>query len=378
MTLYFDHQLTTPPREGVVEKMAPFFHIRWHSPVAPYTVGEPLFSIIEESEQHVRRLLGATDGDHFVFTSSGAEAVNHAIFSTYVDVTRKTGKNHYLSTNMSEAPSILAMTRLQEMGCLFDMVRVGAGGQLSAKSVAESLTPRTAMLSISIACGVTGVIQKIDEIAAICQERGILLHVDVTHLLGKGDVACKADLITFNGEQIGAPKGTGGLLVRNGLEISPLILGGNEQEGMRGGSLNVPALVGLGEAARQAHEDRDHTAMETARLRAVFEERLLALIPDAQIVLADALRVPNITAIVFPKVSTDALAFGLAHDHLFANMGGGNFQQIVHLLKACKISCPHSAISFALSVHTTQEEVLKAAKVVFENVAKLRRYSERL
>lgn len=378
MTLYFDHQLTSPIKEGVIEKMAPFFHAKWYSSVAPYTIGESLVPSIKKAYNYIYRLLGASEEDTFIFTSSGAEAVNHVIFSTYMDVTRKTGKNHYLSTNLNEAPSILAMSRLQEMGCLFDMVAVDEKGQLTLKSLRESLTPRTVLLSLSLACGVMGIIQKTEEIAALCKERGILLHVDVTHMLGKGEFSCHADFITFNGEQIGAPKGTGGLLVKRGIEIAPFILGGNEQAQMRGGSFNVPLLVGLGEAARLAFEDQDHVAMETARLRSLFEERLLALIPDAEILFTDQMRVPNITTVIFPKVATEALAYTLASHQLFANMGGGNFQQIAHLLKACKIGQAYSGLSFALSSQMGQEKILKGAKMIFETVAKLKRYSEKI
>ncbi len=376
--LYFDHQLTTQPKAGVVEKMAPFFQIRWHSPVAPYTIGEPLQKPIEEAYKEIYRLLGADSDDHFVFTSSGAEAVNHAIMATYIDVTRKTGKNHFLSTNLSEGPTILSMTRLQEMDCLFDMVRVTETGQLTKEGLIEALTPRTALLSVSLGCGITGVYQKLSGIAELCRERGVLLHIDVTHALGKVRIALDADFITFNGEQMGAPKGTGGLLIRKELEVSPFILGGNEQRGMRGGSLNLPALVGLGEAAKQALENCDHAAMETARLRALFEERVQTLLPKAKVVLANEVRLPHVTTLIFPGVKTDALAYSLAQENFFAAIGGGNFQQIAFLLKALKIGESYSGLSFSFVPEMGQEELLKAAKLLFENVAKLQRYSEKI
>ena len=107
--LYFDHQLTTQPAEGVIEKMAPYFQIKWHSSAAPYTVGESFELALKESYTHIYELLGALDEDHFVFTSSGAEAVNHVVMSAYIDVTRKTGKNHFLATALNEAPSILSL-----------------------------------------------------------------------------------------------------------------------------------------------------------------------------------------------------------------------------------------------------------------------------
>ena len=373
--LYFDHGLTQPPKAGVIEKMAPFFQINWLSPVAPYSPAK-VQEAIEEAQNQILKLIGKKG--HLVFTSSGAEAVNHVVMSTYIDVTRKTGKNHFLTTNLSEAPSILSMTRLQEMGCLFDMVRVDESSQLTKKAVIESLTPRTALLSVSIGCGITGVFQRLEGLYELCQERGVLLHVDVTHLLDKVQLQVDADFITFNGEQIGGPKATGALWIKEDLELSPLILGGNEQDGMRGGSLNVPALVGLGEAARLAFENRDHFGMEAASLRAFFEKQVLALLPNTEIVLQDAVRLPHVSCMIFPGVKSDALAYSLAKEDLFASIGGGNFQQIHYLLKALNLNHSHSGISFSFSPEMGQDKLLKAAKLLFETVAKLKRYSEKI
>lgn len=373
--LYFDHQLTMAPKEGVIEKMAPFFQIDWFSPVAPYS-GQKLHQALDEAEGHIRSLIGKEG--HLIFTSSGAEAVNHVVLGTYIDVTRKTGKNHFLTTNLSEAPAILSMTRLQEMGCLFDMVRVNGQGQLLKETLVESLTPRTALLSLSLGCGITGVFQKLEGIAELCQERGVLLHIDVSHVIDKIPIQVDADFVTFNGEQIGAPKGTGVLLVKEGVELSPFILGGNEQEGMRGGSFNVPAFIGLGEASRQALENRDHVAMETASLRAQFEQRVLALLPDVEVVLGEEVRLPHVTSLLFKGVKSDALAYCLAQDHLFASVGGGNFQQIHYLLKALKVADSHSGLSLSFSPKLGQEALLKAAKLCCETVVKLRRYSEKI
>ncbi len=156
---------------------------------------------IREAYLSLYAFCGASKEDHLIFTSSGAEAVNHVIWATYVDVTRKTGKNQFLCSNLDEAPTIMAMSRLQECGCLFHMVPSTPYGYVTAKEVAEKITPRTALLSLSWANGLTGVIQPVAEIAELCHERGILFHVDATHVLGKGDFTIEesgADFLTFN------------------------------------------------------------------------------------------------------------------------------------------------------------------------------------
>ncbi|MFN0064656.1 MAG: cysteine desulfurase family protein [Chlamydiales bacterium] len=326
---------------------------------------------LREAYEAIYTLLGAEESEHFIFTSSGAEAVNSVVMAAYIDVTRKTGKNHYLSSSMGEAPAIMAQTRLQEMGCSFDMVPVTEEGVMDVKSVTEAITPRTALLSCSYACAMTGVVQPIAEIAQLCKERGILFHVDVTHALGKIEIDCPADFLTFDGEQMGALPGTGGILMRGEVEMSPLILGG---------ILNTSALLELGKAAKTAHENRDHNYMELTGLRLVLEERLRKLIPDSEIVLEKSLRLPHIIAFIIPGVTTDALLYRLQREGIFASGGGNHFQRLAFLLEACKIegSKRESGISFALTSYFTQDEILREVKMIFEVTCELRRYSEHL
>lgn len=146
-------------------------------------------------------LVEADVEDHYLFTS-GAEAVNQVIMGTYIDVTRKTGRHHFLASTVGEAPSVMAMTRLEEMGCHFQMVPVNSEGIVTPQALAETLTPRTALLSLSWGNGLTGIVQPIEQIAKLCEERGILLHVDATHVLGKGYFLFKESgihFLTFSG-----------------------------------------------------------------------------------------------------------------------------------------------------------------------------------
>ena len=128
----------------------------------------------------------------------------------------------------------MAVGRLEQLGCVGKMIPATAAGYVNVEDLADSITPRTALVSLSWANGLTGVIQPLAGIAALCKQRGILLHVDATHILGKllydlEEVG--ADFISFNGDQIHAPKGTGGLYIKQGIKCSPLIAGGSEQGG---------------------------------------------------------------------------------------------------------------------------------------------------
>ena len=351
MNLHFNHQLAAAP-----------------SPLQERALREAYLALYA--------LAGARLENHFIFTSSGAEGINHAIFAAYLDITRKTGKNHFLCTSLDEAPAIMAMSRLQELGCLFQMIPANPECQITPKEVAEMLTPRTAMLSMSWVNGLTGVVQPVSSIAKICKERGILFHVDATHALGKGDFTFDesgADLLTFNGSRAG----TGGMFIRKGTEISPLILGGKEQGQMRGGTFNASALIELAKWAKEERAHSDHYTLETARLRNHFEQLVCSRLPLVKPLFQAQDRVSHITSFIFPGATSDALLYLLQQKGVFATFGGNSFQHFSHILKACGLCEPdcHSGLSFSFSYETTEEQVELGVERLVEVVNSLQKYS---
>lgn len=369
--IYLDHELASPPDDRVFEAMHQAMDVRWWPQAAPYSpppkdVTAPLYALVQAGDQ-----------DHFVFTSSGAEAINHVLFGVYVDVTRQAGRHHFLCSALDEAPTILAMQRLEALGCHFQMIAASPQGHVTAKEFAQTLTPRTALLSLSWANGLTGVIQPIQEMAALCEERGILLHIDATHILGRGHFPFHesgAHFLTFDGEPLGAPAGTGGLFIRHDVELSPLILGGYEQNSLRAGSLCFPLLHALSTAAQLRLEQSDLFCLQSAVWRREFEETLVAQ-AGAQLCFAAQSRLPHVTTLLFPGVTSEALCYHLAAQHIYANMGGNRFQHLTHLLRACALPSYQSGLSFALGPQTTQEQLRIATEHIVACVTTLRRYS---
>lgn len=379
--IYLDNSTTARPSQRAISRMMPFFTDMWGTPSAPHQKGQELYPALADSFRSLYTFLGAKESDQFVFTSSGAEAVNHVISAVYRDVTLPTGKNQFLTSAVDEAPAILAAGRLDQLGCISKMIEVNAQGLTTAETLASAFSPRTALVSLSWANGLTGVIQPLAEIVTLCQQRGILLHLDATHVLGKlfyelEDI--EADFITFNGDQLHAPKGTGGLYIKQGVRCSPLIVGGSDQAGQRAGSFNMPGLVGLAAAAQEALEHRDYLGTEIARLRDKLESGILAAIPQAVIFFRDQERLPHCSAMGFPGIANEALLFSLNRKGIYASMGGGNFQQLGLLLASCKIeeSLAHSAISFSLSRYTTEEEIDRAIPLIAEAVQSLLKMSK--
>jgi cysteine desulfurase len=381
--IYLDNSMTTRPSMQAVSSMLRFFNDLWGSSSSPHFFSQQLYPAIKESYQELYDFLGAKPADSIIFTSSGAEAVNQAIFSAYHSLTLSKGKNQFATASIDEAPALMAINRLEELGCVSKLIIPNKQGRITVDAVGDALTPRTAMVSLSWANGLTGVIHPVCEISSLCKERGILLHLDATHILGKlyfelDDVG--ADFISFNGDHFHAPKGTGALYVKAGVKCYPLILGGMEQAGLRAGTLNVPGLVGLGCAAKEALDSRDLLCTEVARLRDKLEKGILTGFPRAITFFLSQDRLPHCTSIGFPGVSNEALLYLLSKKGVFASIGGGSFQQIGLVLMASGIeeALAHSAINFSLSRETTEGEIDRAVTIIIECANQLSKTSKQL
>jgi cysteine desulfurase len=201
--------------------------------------------------------------------------------------------------------------------------------------------------------------------------------------LGKLDVdfrKLRIDCITFNGQNIHGPQGTGGLYLREDVELSPFILGGMEQGGLRGGDLNFPALIGLGYAAKEVKENRDLMCTEVARLRDRLETGIQKEIASARILFEESDRLPNCTAMAFPGVSNEALLYSLNQKGVLAGFGGNNFQKIDLILRACGIdeNLACTAVSFSLSRFNTTDEIDQAIDIIVDSVKELKNISNKI
>ena len=325
-------------------------------------------------------LVDASPDDHFVFTSSGAEAVGQTIWSVFSEVSRKEGKTQFISSCIEDAPTLQMLKRCEELGCLVKIAPVDADGRIDVAKLANLITPRTALISVSMAQGLTGVIQPVEEISRLAKERGVLLHLDASYAVGKTYFSfsgSSADYLTFDGERIHSVKGSGALFVKKGRPLVPFILGGVSQRGLRGGGLDIPSLAAFGAAASLAAISLDSMGLEGARLRDLFETEIQNQIADANILFKNLHRLPNTTALVFPRVHAEALTYFLQRKGLYTNLGGGYCQHLHSILASSGIE-GHSALSFSLSRMTTQDEIFRAARLISDQVKALQKISEDL
>ncbi len=381
--IYLDHHSATRPCSAAIERMAPYLQEHWGASFAPHRFGQELAADCADAYRTIGDFFGSGEKDRFVFTSSGAEAVNQVLWSVFLEVSRKEGKCHFTASCLEDAPTMQSLKRLEELGSYVKIAPVNGQGQIDVAELAKQINPRTALISVTAAQGLTGVIQPIEEIVHLAKEKKVLLHVDATYSTGKQVLPFSEsgiDYLTFSGDRIHSVKGSGGLFAKEGSPLAPLILGGSEQGGFRGGSFDAPSFMALAAAVQQTSLYIDAMGLEGARLRDLLESEIVRLAPGAKPLFADVLRLPNTTAIVFPNVHCEALLYSLNRRGVFAAMGGPYAQQLSRVLMASSIPDREAvcALSFSLSRMTTEEEILQAARIIGETVQRLQTISKDL
>ncbi|MCH9614734.1 MAG: Cysteine desulfurase IscS [Chlamydiia bacterium] len=347
--IYLDHSTTTKPlksQEGV----------SWQSLHAPYRLGK------EPSDEPIRQLMGLAENDRFIFTSSGAEAISTVFLSKYLDDIRLSGKNHIIVPKEADVTIYKMAQKLEDYGCSVSYLETNDKGQISPEIIADAITPRTGLISLGWANGLTGVVHPIWDIANLAEEKGIELHVDASNILGKlffrfSDMPIT--YLTFDGDLIYAPKGTGGLCIK---ETSPLKSLIPDSLFERGGTQNLQGLADLSYAAAMLSDDFDRMCTEIAYLRDHLEKLI-----GEDVLFQETERLPNVTAIIFPGIAHELLLYHAIEEGLYATFGGGRMQRL-----------PRDVLSFALGRETTADEIEKAASIINALKTKLTPLSEAL
>ena len=276
--LYLDHHATTPVDPAVVGAMLPYLTEKFGNPSSrQHLFGQEAHAAVEEARAHVARLIGAETGD-IVFTSGATESNNLAVRG----VGRGAGsRGRHLVTTAIEHPAVLEPARsLEREGFEVTVVGVGPEGIVSADEIARALRPDTVLVSVMAANNEIGTVQEVAEIGRLCREREILFHTDAVQAIGRVPVSVEAwgaDLVSVSAHKMYGPKGVGALYVRRArrprIRLQAQAEGGGQEKGLRSGTLNVPGIVGFGEAARLAGEALE--AGEPERI-AALRDRLLA------------------------------------------------------------------------------------------------------
>jgi len=377
--IYLDHHSATRMCSPALQQMRASMEDHWAPGFQPYKLSQDLLGLLRYDM--IYDLVGASAEDLFVFTSSGAEAVNQVHWSAFLERARKEGKCHFITTAVEDAPILQSLKRLEDLGCFVKFAPLDSKGCVDVAKLKELINPKTAMISLSYAHGLTGVIQPIEEIGAMAKEKNVLLHVDASYALGKvyrpfQDV----DYLTFSGDRIHAAKGSGALFAKKSSPLQPLIVGGNEQANLRGGAFDIPSFFSLSAAASQASLSLDLMGLETARLRDRLEGTILEKIPDAAPLFEGVLRLPNVSVVTFKRVHQEALFYALSKKQVFGSIGGAYAPHLARHLMALGMEekRAETAIHFSLSRMTTQDEIDRTVLILIDVVQSLRTFSEDL
>lgn len=266
--VYADNAATTPVSQHVVDAMLPYFNECYGNPSSLYSLGRQAKKPLEEARATVAECLGALPQEIF-FTSGGSEADNWAIKGIAHEMAKK-GKKHIISSKFEHHAVLHSLDALKKEGFEITLLDVYHDGLVRVEDVEKAIRPDTALVTIMYANNEIGTIQPIAEIGAVCKAHGVLLHTDAVQAVGNVEIDVKAqniDLLSLSGHKFHGPKGTGALYCRKGIRLPNLIDGGAQERGKRAGTENVPGIVGLSVALKDACDTIEERRERLTKMR---------------------------------------------------------------------------------------------------------------
>jgi cysteine desulfurase len=360
-TTYLDNNATTQVAPEVLEAMLPYFCDLYGNPSSMHSFGGQVGRLLRRAREQVAGLLGASP-EEIIFTSCGTESDNTAIRSA---LATNPGKRRLVATRV-EHPAIHALAaHLAQEGYRVTELPVDSDGRLNLEHYARSLTPDTAVVSVMWANNETGVLFPVEEMAVMARHKGILFHTDAVQAVGKIPVDLRQsaiDMLSLSGHKLHAPKGVGALYVRKGTRFSPFLIGGHQEKGRRGGTENVPSIIGLGVACELAARNLEKENTFVKSLRDRLENALLERVPNSRVNGDRQNRLPNTSNISFEYVEGEAILLRLNEFGICASSGSactsGSLQPS-HVLRAMGVpfTMAHGSIRFSLSIYNTETEI---------------------
>jgi cysteine desulfurase len=360
-TVYVDNNATTKVAPEVVEVMLPYFSELYGNPSSMHFFGGQVERQVNEAREKVASFLGGEPSE-IVFTSCGTESDNAAILGTLDSYPEK----RHLITTRVEHPAIgNVCTYLSRKGYRITELSVDREGRLDLDELKESIKDETTLVSIMYANNETGVIFPIEEIGEIVKAKGIPFHTDAVQAAGKIPLNMKKstlDMLSISGHKLHAPKGIGVLYIRKGTKFSPFMIGGHQEKGRRGGTENVPYIIGLGKACElaQRHLDEENTRIRV--LRDYLEKKILESVPNTLVNGDRVHRLPNTLSVSFEYIEGESILLLLSDLGICASSGSactsGSLEPS-HVLRAMGIpfTAAHGSIRFSLSIYNTKEEM---------------------
>jgi cysteine desulfurase len=377
--VYLDHNATTPLHPDVLEAMLPWLREGFGNPSSLHWFGQQARAALDEARGRVATLVGGQPSE-IVFTGSGTEADNAALRG--VAAMAQEPRRAIVHSALEHHAVLNTAKALAAAGWPTRSVRARSDGRIDGDDLQAALREDTALLSLMLANNETGVLQPVEEAAALAHGKGALLHTDAVQAAGKVPIDVKrldVDLLTLSAHKIGGPKGVGALWVRRGTRLEALLRGGAQERNRRAGTENVAGIVGFGVAAALASDPRAKTA-RMAVLRDRLEQRLLAI--EGSEVNGTAPRVPNTTNVSFPGIEAESLLLALDLAGIAVSTGAACAAGAIepsHVLRAMGLppARVQGSLRFSLGPETTEEDIDRAAAAVVVAVEKQRARSRK-
>ena len=373
--IYLDNNATTRIDEKVFNAMLPYLKEEYGNPSSTYSFGKNIKDEINKARENVARMLN-TQSYNIIFTGCGSESNVTAIMSS---INIDSNKKHIITTKVEHASIMETMKQLEKKGYKITYIGVDNNGRLNLDELKESITNDTVLISVMMANNEIGNIYPIKEIAKIAHDNNVIFHCDAVQAIGKIKIDVEdldVDLLSISGHKINAPKGIGVLYIKDSEKYTPLIYGHQEKH-RRGGTENVPYIIGLGKAAEIIINDNLNKEKEIENLRNYMEDEIKNNIEDVIIYGDLENRTPNTSSIAFKGVKADELMLVLESFNILVSTGSACNSEIAlpsHVLTACNADLDnYSPIRISLGKYNTKEEINKFVERLISVVKMLRK-----
>ena len=375
MTVYMDNAATTRVSDTAVRAMLPCFQNLYGNPSSLHTIGQEAAKALLSARETVAACLGCSFKE-ITFTSGGSEADNQAIISADRIGARK-GKKHILSTAFEHHAVLHTLRRLEKEGFEIQLLDVGSMGTVTAEQVAKAIRPDTALVTIMYANNEIGSVMPIAEIGAVCREKGVLFHTDAVQAAGHLHINVREqniDMLSLSGHKFHGPKGVGVLYTRQGIPLTNIIEGGAQERGKRAGTENIPGIVGMAAALREACDRIDETTEKVTALR----DKLIAglsQIPHSVLNGDPVHRLPGNVNLCFEGIEGESLLLLLDQKGICASSGSACTSGSLdpsHVLLA--IGRPHEVAHGSLRLSLCEDNSPEEVEYVLREVPRIVEY----
>lgn len=376
--IYADNAATTKMSDVAVKAMLPYLQEIYANVSSVHLLGQQSAAALFRARQQVAQVLNCAPKELF-FTSGGSEADNQALISAAA-IGKKQGKCHIVSTAMEHHAILHTLEALENQGFIVTLLRPQADGIVTATQVAEAITDNTCLVSVMYANNETGAIQPIREIGALCRKRGVLFHTDAVQAAGHLAIDVQRDnidMLSLSAHKFHGPKGIGLLFAKNNIQLTSLIRGGGQERGKRAGTENLPDIIGLAAALKDAQENMQQNTAYITGLRDALRNGL-DKIDGASFNGSREHCLPGTVNYSFQGVNGEALLSLLSNEGICCSSGSacsaGSLEPS-HVLLALGLSheTAQSALRFSLCEYNTMDEVQTIITKVTEAVNRLRR-----